>query len=131
MHLTPRFRRLLCSARDDPTRERSQSPHRGGVEDRGNSDCISGPAPGRRQGPGTAGFAGNCGKPYRVAAIVVPKPDSAFDGDALLAYCKEHLASFKCPKTVQVVADLPRNATGKVLKRQLREPFWTGRESTI
>ncbi|HEX3592506.1 MAG TPA: long-chain-fatty-acid--CoA ligase [Pseudonocardiaceae bacterium] len=64
-------------------------------------------------------------------AIVVPKPDTSFDGDALLAYCKEHLASFKCPKSVQVVAELPRNATGKVLKRQLREPFWASKETAI
>jgi acyl-CoA synthetase (AMP-forming)/AMP-acid ligase II len=57
-------------------------------------------------------------------AIVVPKPGVEFDGDALLAFARRHLAGFKVPKSVTVVADLPRNATGKVLKRQLREPFW-------
>jgi acyl-CoA synthetase (AMP-forming)/AMP-acid ligase II len=64
-------------------------------------------------------------------AIVVPKPGVTFDGAALLAYCREHLASFKVPKSVLVVAELPRNATGKVLKRQLREPFWAERGSTV
>ncbi len=62
-------------------------------------------------------------------AVVVAGAD--FDPDGLLAYCREHLASYKCPASVTVVDDLPRNATGKVLKRQLREPFWAGREATI
>jgi acyl-CoA synthetase (AMP-forming)/AMP-acid ligase II len=64
-------------------------------------------------------------------AIVVPAPGASVDPDALLAYCREHLASFKCPRSVSVVGELPRNATGKVLKRTLREPFWEGRDTTI
>jgi acyl-CoA synthetase (AMP-forming)/AMP-acid ligase II len=64
-------------------------------------------------------------------AIVVAKPGVEFDGEALLAFCRQHLASFKCPKSVSVVTELPRNATGKVLKRQLREPFWAGRKTAI
>jgi acyl-CoA synthetase (AMP-forming)/AMP-acid ligase II len=64
-------------------------------------------------------------------AMVVPVPGTEIDTDALLEYCREHLASYKCPASVTVVAELPRNATGKVLKRQLREPFWAGRETTI
>jgi acyl-CoA synthetase (AMP-forming)/AMP-acid ligase II len=64
-------------------------------------------------------------------AIVVPKPDVQLDREALLAFCRQHLAAFKCPKSVSVVAELPRNATGKVLKRQLREPFWAGRERAV
>ena len=55
-------------------------------------------------------------------AIVVPAGES--DAEKLLAYCHEHLASFKCPKSVEFVAELPRNATGKVLKRELRAPYW-------
>ncbi len=64
-------------------------------------------------------------------AIVVPKADVEFDSDALLAFCRRHLASFKVPKSVLVVAELPRNATGKVLKRQLREPFWADRQKAV
>jgi acyl-CoA synthetase (AMP-forming)/AMP-acid ligase II len=64
-------------------------------------------------------------------AVVVPAPDVEFDGEALLAYCRERIASFKCPKTVEVVAELPRNPTGKVLKRQLRAPYWEGRERAV
>jgi acyl-CoA synthetase (AMP-forming)/AMP-acid ligase II len=64
-------------------------------------------------------------------AVVVPRAGVRLDEEALLAFCRQHLASFKCPKSVLVVDELPRNATGKVLKRQLREPFWAGRERTI
>ncbi|HEX4700790.1 MAG TPA: long-chain-fatty-acid--CoA ligase [Pseudonocardiaceae bacterium] len=64
-------------------------------------------------------------------AMVVPAPGATIDGDALLAYCRQHLASFKCPASVDIVTELPRNATGKVLKRQLREPFWANRDKAI
>jgi acyl-CoA synthetase (AMP-forming)/AMP-acid ligase II len=64
-------------------------------------------------------------------AIVVTRDGADLDEEGLLAYCRQHLASFKCPKSVAVVTELPRNATGKVLKRALREPYWAGREKTI
>jgi fatty-acyl-CoA synthase len=43
------------------------------------------------------------------------------DGDELTSYARECLAGFKCPRRVVVVESLPRNAAGKVLKRELRE----------
>ena len=49
----------------------------------------------------------------------------------LIDYCKESLASYKCPKSVDIVELLPRNPTGKILKRDLRQPYWQGRESSI
>ena len=64
-------------------------------------------------------------------AIVVVAPGAAVDEETLIAYCLEHLASFKCPKSVQVMTELPRNPTGKILKRQLREPFWAGHERVL
>ena len=64
-------------------------------------------------------------------AVVVAAPGATVDPDALLAYCRERLASFKCPKSVDVVAELPRNPTGKVLKRELRAPYWQGRDRSI
>ena len=54
-------------------------------------------------------------------AIVVGKTDGALDGDALLASLKGKIANFKVPKRVFVVADLPRNAMGKVQKNLLRQ----------
>jgi acyl-CoA synthetase (AMP-forming)/AMP-acid ligase II len=60
-------------------------------------------------------------------AVVVAAPGATVDPDSLLAYCRAHLASFKCPKSVDVLAELPRNPTGKILKKDLRAPHWAGR----
>jgi long-chain acyl-CoA synthetase len=61
-----------------------------------------------------------------VAAFVVLKEGREAPGEEIAAYCRERLADFKCPKTVRVVAALPKGPTGKVLKRELqalwREP---------
>jgi acyl-CoA synthetase (AMP-forming)/AMP-acid ligase II len=64
-------------------------------------------------------------------AVVVPKPGASLDEAELLAFCRERLAGYKCPKSVTIATELPRNATGKVLKRQLREPYWAGRDTKI
>ena len=54
--------------------------------------------------------------------------EPGFDAAALVGWARERLAGFKCPTGVTVVSELPRNATGKVLRAALREPFWTGRD---
>jgi len=46
----------------------------------------------------------------------------------LIAYCRDNLAHYKCPKSVDVVEALPRNPTGKILKRDLRAPYWANRD---
>jgi long-chain acyl-CoA synthetase len=55
-----------------------------------------------------------------VAAFVVLKEGRTATGEEVAAYCREHLADYKCPKTVRVVAALPKGPTGKVLKRELQ-----------
>ena len=57
-------------------------------------------------------------------AVVVAAPGQTVDAEALLAHCRAHLAAFKCPKSVDVLAELPRNPTGKVLKKDLRKRYW-------
>ncbi|MBU2252169.1 MAG: AMP-dependent synthetase, partial [Proteobacteria bacterium] len=49
----------------------------------------------------------------------------------ILDYCKMNLAGYKRPRSVEIVEDFPRTATGKVLKRILREPYWKGQERSI
>ncbi|MDF1731703.1 MAG: long-chain fatty acid--CoA ligase [Minwuia sp.] len=56
-------------------------------------------------------------------AVIVLKKGAELSADALTAYCREHLATFKVPRRVEFVQTLPRNATGKVLKRTLRDDF--------
>ena len=63
--------------------------------------------------------------------MVVAKPGTTIDTDQLLAWCRQQIASFKCPKTVDVVVELPRNPTGKILKKDLRKPYWQGRERQV
>ena len=54
-------------------------------------------------------------------AYVVPRPGHALTGEAVIAYCRERLAGYKVPRTVELRAELPHNAGGKVLKYLLRE----------
>ena len=65
-----------------------------------------------------------------VTAVVSATPGQAIDPGGLIAYARERLAGFKCPRTVLVVDALPRNASGKVLKRQLRDRFQGGDSRT-
>ena len=51
--------------------------------------------------------------------------------DELLAFCHERLARFKCPRSIDFVDSLPRDPNGKLYKRQLRDPYWVGRERAI
>lgn len=53
-------------------------------------------------------------------AVVVAVAGHELDTEELIAYCRERLARYKCPSEVEVVEALPRNATGKILKRELR-----------
>ena len=64
-------------------------------------------------------------------AMVVRAPDSDVTEADIIAYAKERLATFKCPTTVEWLDVLPRNPSGKVLKKDLREPFWEGRERRV
>ena len=64
---------------------------------------------------------GEVGKAY-----VVPRPGMTVDPDELVAWCRERMANFKVPRTVEVVDSLPRNASGKVLKVELRNRVGAG-----
>lgn len=64
-------------------------------------------------------------------ALVVAGPGLTIDQDELIAHCRDRLAKFKCPTSVTVVDSLPRNPSGKLLKRELREPYWAGVDRRI
>ncbi len=59
-----------------------------------------------------------------VGAFVVLKPGAALQVDELVAFCAERLADYKVPRQIAFLDELPRNATGKVLKHQLKEQGW-------
>jgi acyl-CoA synthetase (AMP-forming)/AMP-acid ligase II len=62
-----------------------------------------------------------------VKACVQLKPDAQASADVLIAWCKDQIGSMKAPKSVDFVSNLPRSPVGKVLKRDLRAPYWEGR----
>jgi acyl-CoA synthetase (AMP-forming)/AMP-acid ligase II len=66
-----------------------------------------------------------------VKAIVVPHPDGAPDPEAVIAWARQRIAGYKAPKSVDFIDALPRNASGKVLRRELRKPYWEGRTRNV
>jgi acyl-CoA synthetase (AMP-forming)/AMP-acid ligase II len=66
-----------------------------------------------------------------VKAIVVLAPGAGLDVSGLLAHCRRNLAHYKCPTSVDSMDTLPRNPSGKILKRELRAPYWTDKERSI
>lgn len=66
-----------------------------------------------------------------IKAVVVPKEGDYITGEEIIEYCRSRMASFKKPKTVDIVKELPRNPYGKVMKTVLREPYWKGYDRGI
>ena len=64
-------------------------------------------------------------------AIIVPAPGCSLTAEAVIEHCRAQLAKFKCPASVEFIGELPRTATGKVLKRELRAPYWEAHERAI
>jgi len=64
-------------------------------------------------------------------AVVVLRPGANADPAEIIAFARERIAHFKCPTSVDFIDVLPRNPSGKVLKRELREPYWEGRERRV
>jgi acyl-CoA synthetase (AMP-forming)/AMP-acid ligase II len=66
-----------------------------------------------------------------VKAIVVARPGAARDPAGVIAWSRERIANYKVPKSVDFVEAIPRNITGKILRRELRRPFWEGRDRMV
>jgi acyl-CoA synthetase (AMP-forming)/AMP-acid ligase II len=66
-----------------------------------------------------------------IKALVVRSPDSTVTEDELIRHCKERLAGFKAPTSVEFRDELARTATGKLQKYKLRAPYWEGRDRGV
>ena len=56
---------------------------------------------------------------------------SGVEADDIIGFARARIAAYKCPKSVDFIAALPRNPTGKILKRELRAPYWAGRDRQV
>jgi len=66
-----------------------------------------------------------------VRALVVLRPGKRATEEDIISFCKENLASYKKPRWVEFRNELPKNPTGKILKRLIRDEYWKGREKKI
>jgi len=67
----------------------------------------------------------------QVHAAVVLAPGASLAEPDVIAYAREHLAGYKCPRSVTFMAELPRTGSGKLLKRELRAPYWAGHATRV
>jgi long-chain acyl-CoA synthetase len=67
----------------------------------------------------------------RLHAAVQPRPGTTPSADALMAFARLHLAGYKVPREISFHTHFPRDTAGKLLKRVLREPYWSGRSSRV
>jgi len=66
-----------------------------------------------------------------VKAVIVRKAGAQVTGDEIIEFARDRIAHYKAPRSVDFVPVLPRNPSGKILKRQLRAPYWEGRERQV
>mgnify|MGYP001423634224 FL=1 len=68
-----------------------------------------------------------------VRAVVVLRPEHHnVDPDEIIGFCRQHIAGYKVPKGIDIQTEpLPKSGPGKVLKRELRQPFWEGQERSV
>jgi fatty-acyl-CoA synthase len=66
-----------------------------------------------------------------VKAVVVMKPGKTASATDIMRFARERIAGFKSPKSVDFIPALPRNGSGKILRRELRDPYWVGKDRQV
>ena len=64
-------------------------------------------------------------------ALIVLKPGQRATAEEIVVHCRRHLAGFKLPSSVEFRESLPKTGTGKIMKHELREPYWRGYEKRV
>jgi long-chain acyl-CoA synthetase len=67
----------------------------------------------------------------KVHAVLVLREGASTSAEEIIAFCKKNIAGYKTPKSVEFVDSLPKNAAGKILKRELREKYWKGQARKV
>jgi long-chain acyl-CoA synthetase len=73
------------------------------------------------------------GESVKAAVALAPsaRGDAHLDEHTLIGWCRERIAAFKCPTSIDFVHAVPREASGKMMKRKLRDPYWEGKDRRI
>jgi acyl-CoA synthetase (AMP-forming)/AMP-acid ligase II len=66
-----------------------------------------------------------------VHAVIVSRPEHTVTAEAIVQHCRQLIAGYRCPRSVAFQDCLPLSGAGKVLKTELREPFWRGHERRV
>ena len=66
-----------------------------------------------------------------VKACIVCKPGCEIDAEDIINYTRERVAAYKAPKSIDFIPEMPRNPSGKILRRELRAPYWKGQERQV
>jgi fatty-acyl-CoA synthase/long-chain acyl-CoA synthetase len=66
-----------------------------------------------------------------VHAVIVKRPGSTLDEAGVSAFAREHLAGYKVPRSIAWLDELPKTGSGKILKRELRQPYWADHGSNV
>ena len=66
-----------------------------------------------------------------IKAFVVVKEDTDVSADEIIQFARTRIAKFKCPKSIDFIDLLPRNMSGKILRRELREPYWKDKDREV
>lgn len=67
----------------------------------------------------------------KVHAVAILKPDSQLTQEALYSHCKQKIAGYKCPRSLEIVTELPMSGAGKILKTELRKPYWDQQQRAV
>jgi acyl-CoA synthetase (AMP-forming)/AMP-acid ligase II len=67
----------------------------------------------------------------RVHAVVIVRPGHPLSAEQVIAHCREQIAGYKCPRGVEFRDSMPLSAAGKVLKHELRAPYWRDRDRKV
>ena len=66
-----------------------------------------------------------------IKACVVLRPGAELSEEEIIAYARTQIAGFKAPKSIDFIPELPRNPSGKILRRELRAPYWANQSRGV
>ena len=64
-------------------------------------------------------------------AFVVLRPGKTLALEEMIEFCRDRIAGYKIPRKLEIIEEMPRNPSGKILKKELRKPYWEGIERNI